>query len=114
VTTRKGRQGVHPSRVNFATMQEREIGRWLPAAAQAQREATMERIYNERRALCRAAINEACFVKRDVLARKMYRGEAFTADDWPALSPLTPGERTAVIKEIRQVFGTPERKQVLQ
>ena len=79
-----------------------------------EREKTQEEILAERQVLWRAAMNQACMDSkfREPLARKMYRGEGITLDDWPTLGPLTPVERTAIIRETRRILGMPERQEV--
>ena len=111
-TNRNGKPATRAAEMDYTRLPQRDLGKFLPSHFQRVREGRMEAIYQERRTLCRAAVEQACVSsKRDNLARKMHLGEAFTVGDWPALDPLTPGERTAVIAEIHRVFGTtPKRR----
>ena len=53
------------------------------------------------KAMAEATLTE----RRDVIARKMYHGQGVSMEDWPALQPLSPKERTKLIADVRQIFG---------
>ena len=69
-------------------------------------ERNMERHANSREPLWRAALAQA-MEQKETIARDMYHGRGFW---WPALAPLTAQERTAIIAEVRHMWGVPERK----
>ena len=94
--------------LDLHAFQQRDLGRWLPKAYEARREAGQMGEAEKRAALCADALWFA-LRHRDVLGRKLYAGDGISLDDWPSLQPLTPTERTAVIRELRRILDVPEK-----
>lgn len=85
---------------------EREIGKFRPRAWDLRREARELATEEDRQALRRLAMTQATLTgRREMLAKKMYQGEAITLEDWPGLAPLTPQERTRLMEDVRKVYG---------
>jgi len=98
------------SNLDHTRFKVREIGKFLPRDLQAKREATVEKLSDDRQELRRLALVEATLTaRRDVIARKLYRGEGVSLEDWPASQKLTPQERTIILRDLRQILGCPER-----
>ena len=107
----KTRKHTHTStKLDYTQFGVRELGRFLPKELQARREGQVEKQVEDRQAIRRAAMFEATVtVRRDAIARKLYHGEGVGIEDWPASRELTPQERTIILRDLRQIFGVPEK-----
>ena len=68
-------------------------------------EERLQKHVESREPLWRAALNQA-MREKETLARDLYHGRGVW---WPELAPLTGAERTAILRELRSMWGIPER-----
>jgi hypothetical protein len=85
---------------------EREIGRFLPSRWASEREEEMQAQLEARQDLWRKALM-AALRKRDWFGRRFYMNEGISIAEWPEIAPLTPEERTLIIRELRKLLNTP-------
>lgn len=100
------RANSSPSNLSHLKFKKREIGRFEHRDDSEFAEKSEAELIDERQELRRKAMAEATLTeRRDVIARKMYHGQGVSMEDWPALQPLSPKERTKLIADVRQIFG---------
>lgn len=87
-------------------VREREIGRFLPSRWAREREEEMQAQLEARQDLWRKALM-AALRKRDFFGRRLYLNEGISIEEWPEIAPLTPEERTLIIRELRKLLNTP-------
>lgn len=92
--------------IDHRYFREREIGKFLPARIARAREEEMQRLLESRQDLWRKALTVA-LRKRDVFGRRFYMNEGIGIEEWPELAPLTPEERTLLIRELRKLLNVP-------